>query len=168
MTDNILTIHNPIAPKRLCQKLFLFCSMPRKSPLLGPINSRYRREEHVPDFWRLKDCLVYSQKYPTGELKGRKLMKGDNSFIAGPWRFLALSAAERATGRPHTLSWQCHDPPNPSCILLQVQLVNCSSAWEKQNQCHLVFKKGRKEDTGNYEPVSFRSVSEKMMEYLVL
>lgn len=143
MTGNLLTIHSPITPKPLCWKLFLFCSMPRKSSFLDPINSRYRREEHLPDLRRLKNCLVYSQKYPTGALKGRKLMKGDNPFIAEPWWSLALSAAEKAMDRPHILSSQHHDPPTPSCILLQVQLVNCSSVWEKQSQCHPGFQKGQ-------------------------
>lgn len=77
----------------------------------------------------LKTSLVGSQKDPTGALKRRKLMKGDNPSIAGLWWSpeLALGAAEKPVGRPHTLNSLCNDPLSPWHILFQLQLVKCSS-----------------------------------------
>lgn len=53
-----------------------------------------------------------------------------------------------ANGRPHILSSLCHDPPNPWCILLQVQLVKCSSLWEKQSQWPWFSKRARRRTQG--------------------
>lgn len=76
----------------------------------------------------LKTSLVDSQKDPTGALKQRKPMKGDNPSIAGPWWSpeLALSASEKPVGRPDTLNNLCNDPLSPWWILSQLQLVKCS------------------------------------------
>lgn len=151
MTGNFLTIHSPIAPKPFCPKLFLFCSMPRNSPFLDPISLRNRREEHLPDLGRLKNCLVYSQKYPTGALKERKLMKGDNPFIAEPWWSLALSV--QRSQQADLISWaQCamiHPILHAFCS--RVSLWTAAQHGKKKADVTW-FAKRRKEDTGSYEP----------------